>query len=72
MSKPHLELSAVGIEFATPTGSFRALDNVNLKINRQGNAEMTMAREQHHRDQQYIEQLMHANSNVDMTAKEVS
>ena len=33
MSKPHLELSAVGIEFATPTGSFRALDNVNLKIN---------------------------------------
>jgi nitrate/nitrite transport system ATP-binding protein len=32
MEKPHLELSAVGIEFPTPKGSFRALENVNLKI----------------------------------------
>jgi nitrate/nitrite transport system ATP-binding protein len=32
MSKPHLELSAIGMEFPTQTGSFCALDNVNLKI----------------------------------------
>lgn len=32
MEKPHLELSAVGIEFPTPKGPFRALENVNLKI----------------------------------------
>ncbi len=32
MSKPHLELTGVGIEFPTPTGPFRALTDVNLKI----------------------------------------
>lgn len=32
MSKPHLELTGVGIDFPTPKGSFRALTNVNLKI----------------------------------------
>lgn len=32
MSKAHLELSGIGIEFPTPTGSFRALDQVSLKI----------------------------------------
>ncbi len=34
MSQAHLELSRVSIEFPTPTGSFKALDNVNLKINK--------------------------------------
>jgi nitrate/nitrite transport system ATP-binding protein len=34
MSKLHLELSAIGIEFPTPKGAFRALSNVNLKINK--------------------------------------
>ena len=34
MSKLHLELAAVGIEFPTPKGPFRALENVNLKINK--------------------------------------
>ena len=34
MSKHHLELTGVGIEFPTPTGSYRALENVNLKINK--------------------------------------
>jgi len=33
MSKGQLELTQVAIEFATPKGSFKALDNVNLKIN---------------------------------------
>ncbi|WP_432696806.1 ABC transporter ATP-binding protein [Marinobacterium sp. YM272] len=33
MSK-HLELTGVSIEFPTPKGSFKALDNVNLKIAR--------------------------------------
>lgn len=32
MSKIHLELSDIGIEFPTPKGSFRALEHVNLKI----------------------------------------
>lgn len=32
MNKAHLELSGVSIEFPTPKGSFKALDNVNLKI----------------------------------------
>jgi len=32
MSKPHLELSAIGMEFPTQAGSFCALDNVNLKV----------------------------------------
>jgi len=29
----HLELTQVGIEFPTPKGAFKALDNVNLEIN---------------------------------------
>ncbi|WP_086479135.1 ABC transporter ATP-binding protein [Oceanospirillum sanctuarii] len=32
MNRTHLELTGVGIEFPTPKGSFRALQNVNLKI----------------------------------------
>lgn len=32
MNKPHLDISAVSIEFPTPKGVFKALDNVNLKI----------------------------------------
>ena len=32
MSNTHLELTGVTIDFPTPTGPFRALDNVNLKI----------------------------------------
>lgn len=32
MTKHHLELTGVGIDFPTPKGSFRALDTVNLKI----------------------------------------
>lgn len=32
MSKTHLELSAVGIEFPTPKGNFKAVEKVNLKI----------------------------------------
>ncbi|GGX59314.1 ABC transporter ATP-binding protein [Saccharospirillum salsuginis] len=32
MTKPHLELTGVGIDFPTPKGPFRALDTVNLKI----------------------------------------
>lgn len=34
MTPTHLELSGVDIEFPTPTGSFKALDNVNLKIDK--------------------------------------
>lgn len=34
MNRPHLELTQVGIEFPTPKGSFRALQDVNLKIKR--------------------------------------
>ena len=33
-AKAHLELTGVDIEFPTPTGPFKALDNVNLKIER--------------------------------------
>ena len=33
MSKLHLELTQVSIEFPTPNGAYKALDNVNLKIN---------------------------------------
>lgn len=33
MSKGQLELTQVAIEFPTPKGSFKALDNVSLKIN---------------------------------------
>ncbi|MDI3325448.1 ABC transporter ATP-binding protein [Pontibacterium granulatum] len=32
MTTTHLELTGVDIEFPTPKGSFKALDNVNLKI----------------------------------------
>jgi len=32
MDKTHLELTGVSIEFLTPKGSFKALDDVNLKI----------------------------------------
>lgn len=32
MASAHLELSQVSIEFPTPTGPFKALDNVNLRI----------------------------------------
>ncbi|WP_317933455.1 ABC transporter ATP-binding protein [Halioxenophilus sp. WMMB6] len=32
MSAHYLDISAVSIEFPTPNGSFKALDNVNLKI----------------------------------------
>ncbi|HSG03410.1 MAG TPA: ABC transporter ATP-binding protein [Marinobacterium sp.] len=32
MDKTHLELTGVSIEFPTPKGSFKALDDVNLKI----------------------------------------
>jgi len=32
MSKPHLELSAIGMAFPTQAGSFCALENVNLKV----------------------------------------
>lgn len=32
MTQTHLELSGVGIDFPTPKGPFRALDNVNLKV----------------------------------------
>ena len=32
MSKSHLELSQVGIEFPTPKGPFCALQDVNLKV----------------------------------------
>lgn len=32
MSIPHLELTKVGIEFPTPKGPFRALQDINLKI----------------------------------------
>ena len=32
MQRPHLELSQVSIEFPTPTGPFKALDKVDLKI----------------------------------------
>ena len=32
MNKAHLELTGVSIEFPTPKGSFKALDDVNLKI----------------------------------------
>lgn len=32
MTKPHLELTGVGIDFPTPKGPFTALDTVNLKI----------------------------------------
>lgn len=35
MTQTHLELSGVGIDFPTPKGPFKALDNVNLKV-RQG------------------------------------
>jgi len=34
MNRTHLELTQVGIEFPTPKGSFRALQDVNLKIKR--------------------------------------
>ena len=34
MTPSHLELTGVGIEFPTPKGAFRALENVNLKINK--------------------------------------
>ena len=30
----HLDISSVSIEFPTPDGPFKALDNVNLKINK--------------------------------------
>lgn len=33
MSNKHLMLSQVSIEFPTPTGPFKALDNINLNIN---------------------------------------
>ena len=32
MTQTHLEISSVSIEFPTPAGPFKALDNVNLKI----------------------------------------
>ena len=32
MSKKHLEISDVSIEFATPSGPFKALDRINLNI----------------------------------------
>ncbi|MAL97894.1 ABC transporter ATP-binding protein [Hydrocarboniclastica marina] len=32
MSKPHLELSGIGMEFPTPDGVFCALEKVNLKV----------------------------------------
>jgi nitrate/nitrite transport system ATP-binding protein len=34
MTKHHLELSQVGMDFPTPKGTFCALENVNLKINK--------------------------------------
>ncbi|WP_027329914.1 ABC transporter ATP-binding protein [Marinimicrobium agarilyticum] len=34
MSQTHLELTQVGIDFPTPKGPFRALDNVSLKIDK--------------------------------------
>ncbi len=34
MQKVHLDLSAIGIEFPTPKGTYRALENVNLKIHK--------------------------------------
>jgi nitrate/nitrite transport system ATP-binding protein len=34
MIKSHLELSQVGMDFPTPKGTFSALENVNLKINK--------------------------------------
>lgn len=34
MANSHLELTGVGIEFPTPKGPFRALQDVNLKINK--------------------------------------
>ena len=34
MSTKHLELAQVGIDFPTPKGPFRALENVNLKIDK--------------------------------------
>ncbi|MCV6639308.1 ABC transporter ATP-binding protein [Candidatus Albibeggiatoa sp. nov. NOAA] len=34
MNQTHLELTNVSIEFPTPNGAFKALDDVNLKINK--------------------------------------
>jgi len=34
MTIPHLELTNVGIEFPTPKGPFRAIQDINLKINK--------------------------------------
>jgi len=34
MNQSHLELTNVSIEFPTPNGAFKALDDVNLKINK--------------------------------------